>query len=332
MIELGTLETVPVRDIWRDEAKDFTPWLADQGNLDLLGRAVGMKLQFAGMEESVGRYSADLVCELVGGGKAVIENQLKETDHDHLGKLLTYAAHMDAEIVIWVSQSCTDEHRAAVDWLNRRSSRKLGFFAVEIHALRIGHSKPAPRFKVVAGPRDWVKQRGGTDDLPPTESRDPQGFWHGFREFVHGQNSTALKLTKPGGGGRWMVTGRFGISGTHIGAVALREERGLRAELVLDGALSSARYECLLACLERVRSAQRFPEELTWSRERTRVYWTLTTDFDDATQRMKQYRWLFERLEELKRLFAPLLRELNGLGWPAPERPEQLAADHQKRP
>lgn len=144
----------------------------------------------------------------------------------------------------------------------------------------------------------------------------PQGFWPGFREFVQDQSSTTLKLNKPGGGGRWMVAGTFGISGTHIGAVALRQERGLRAEFVLTGGSRAQRYECLVAHRERIRSDQRLPEELTWSRERTRMYWTLTTDVDDETQRMKQYRWLFERLEELKRLFAPRLQEINDVGWP----------------
>ena len=326
MIELDTLEIVPVRDIWQDEAKDFTPWLADQINLDILGRAVGMDLQFSRMEESVGGYSAALVCALDGGGRAVIEGRLKEADHDHLGKLLTYAANMDAMIVIWVFQSCTDEHRATVDWLNRRSSRELGFFAVEIEVLRIGHSKPASRFKVVARPSDGVRQRRIADPTP-TGSQYPQDFWQGFREFVRDQNSTTLKLNKPGGGGQWMVTGRFGISKIHIGAVKLPEERGLRAELVLVGNQRSARYKCLLACRERIRSAQRFPEELTWSRERTRMYWTLTTDFDDETQRMKQYLWLFDRLEELRRLFAPILQELHAQGWPLSKDHDELAPD-----
>ena len=156
--------------------------------------------------------------------------------------------------------------------------------------------------------------------LPPRGSQYPQGFWQGFREFVQDQNSTTLKLNKPGGRGRWMVAGTFGISGTHIGAVRLPKEPGLCAELVLTGRSRAQRYECLLPHRERIRSGQRFPEELTWSRERTRMYWILTTDIDDETQRMKQYRWLFERLEELKRLFAPLLRELNDLGWPVAER------------
>ena len=124
-----------------------------------------------------------------------------------------------------------------------------------------------------------------------------------------------------------MVTGRFGISGIHIGAVGFAENRGLCAELILQGDQSSVRYECLRAYIERIRSDQKFPEELTWSRERTRMYWTLATDFDDEDQRMKQYRWLFERLEELKRLFGPLLGDLHDQGWPVPKGHDEMTSD-----
>ena len=161
-----------------------------------------------------------------------------------------------------------------------------------------------------------------------TGSRYPRGFWEGFGEFVHDQNSTTLKLNKPGPGGRWVVAGKFGIRDNHyplgirnihVGAVKLPERNELHAELVLVGAQRSARYECLRPYIGRIRSAQKFPEGLTWNRERTRMYWTLTTDLDDDNQRLEQYRWLFERLEELRRVFAPFLRELHDQGWPEPK-------------
>ena len=181
-----------------------------------------------------------------------------------------------------------------------------------------------PRTGQQARPRPAGERKSMEDG---TRIEHPQDFWQGFREFVQDQSSTTLTLTKPGGGGRWMVTGRFGISGTHIGAVRFPDNRGLCAELVLQGDQSSARYECLRAYVERIRSDQRFPEELTWSRERTRMYWTLATDFDDENQRMRQYRWLFERLEELQRLFGPLLRELHDHGWPVPKGHDELTSD-----
>ncbi len=163
-------------------------------------------------------------------------------------------------------------------------------------------------------------------------SRYPRGFWEGFGEFVHDRSSTTLKLNKPGQGGKWVVAGKFGIRDNHyplgiktihVGAVMYPDRNELRAELFLGlprAQRSAARYECLRAVSGEIRSAQRFPERLIWDRERPRVYWVLTTDLYDENQRLEQYRWLFERLEELRRLLAPFLRELHAQGWPPPKR------------
>lgn len=162
-------------------------------------------------------------------------------------------------------------------------------------------------------------------------------FWESFREFVRDQNSTTLKLNNPGQGGKWVIAGRFGIRDAHyplgirkihVGAVMLPDRKELRAELFLGGPRdpqSAARYECLRAKSGEIRSAQMFPERLIWNRERPRVYWVLTTDLSDENQRLEQYRWLFERLEGLRRLFAPFLQELHAEGWPPPKRTDPTA-------
>ena len=150
--ELGRIEKVELRDIWPDEARDFTPWLA--GNLDLLGDKLGLKLELAHTEALVGSYYLDILAkETQDGSFVAIENQIEGTDHDHLGKLITYAAGREAEYVVWVARSFKDEHRAAIDWLNSLAPEKVWFYGVEVRAIRIGDSLPAPEFIKVAGPK-----------------------------------------------------------------------------------------------------------------------------------------------------------------------------------
>ncbi len=152
--ELGKLERVEPRTIWPNEANDFTPWLAD--NLDLLGEELGLDLEFDETESSVGDFSVDITAKVSGRNAVVIiENQLAATDHTHLGQLLTYASGKDADIVIWISPEFRDEHRQAIDWLNRRTDDSLEFYGVAINVKKIGKSLPAPKFSTVISPKTW---------------------------------------------------------------------------------------------------------------------------------------------------------------------------------
>ncbi|WP_440100315.1 hypothetical protein [Streptosporangium sp. H16] len=155
MVNLGRLESMPLRSVWPNEARDFTPWLAD--NLDVLGQAVGLALELRHREYAVGRYALDLLLEDAQGRVVVVENQLEQTDHGHLGQLLTYCAGTQAQVVIWIAKSVTEEHAAALEWLNANTVAETGFFAVEVDVLRIGDSAPAPNFKVVVRPNDVIK-------------------------------------------------------------------------------------------------------------------------------------------------------------------------------
>jgi Domain of unknown function (DUF4268) len=144
MPDFGTLRNVDLRQIWSHEASSFTPWLAD--NIEALGEAVGMELELTDTEADVGDFSLDLLAKDLGTGRNVsIENQLTATDHDHLGKLITYASAFDAAAVIWVAQAIRDEHRQALEWLNQRTSEDTHFFGVVIEVFQIDNSKPAPR-------------------------------------------------------------------------------------------------------------------------------------------------------------------------------------------
>ena len=194
---LGRLEPVAVREVWPNEESDFTPWLAEPENLGVLADALGMSLEFVAREEKVGPYSADILCRDPNDQtKVVVENQLGQTDHDHLGKLLTYAAHFNARVLVWVARTFTDQHRAALDWLNEVSETGTRFFGLEIELWKIGDSVPAPKFNVVARPNDWT--RDGVDAAALTDTQRMQlAFWEGFTEFVSRKGTIVKKRNLP---------------------------------------------------------------------------------------------------------------------------------------
>ena len=153
---LGRLERVEPGNVWKSERSDFTPWLAAPENLSRLGDALRLDLEPMAREQPVGPFRADLLCrDAATRSPVVIEAQLGRTDHLHLGQILTYAAGLDAAAVVWLAARFRDEHRAALDWLNRPGSGAARFFGVEIDVWKIGDSPAAPHFNVVAKPGDW---------------------------------------------------------------------------------------------------------------------------------------------------------------------------------
>ena len=148
---IGRIEKVPLREVWKKEAKDFTAWLFE--HLDIIGEELDMDLTPDEKEAKAGSFLADIVAEDASGQKVIIENQLGKTDHDHLGKILTYVSNLDAKIAVWVSSGPRDEHRAAIEWLNETGS-DVQFYLVKIEALRIGNSEPAAYFSIVTGPSE----------------------------------------------------------------------------------------------------------------------------------------------------------------------------------
>lgn len=197
MADLGILERVDLRTVWQNEAFNFTPWLAEAGNLAALSKALNLDLELVGTEVTVGPYAADILCkDTLDGANVLIENQLQKTDHTHLGQILTYAAGLEAKTVIWVASRFTDEHRAALDWLNESTHEGWSFFGLEIELWRIGASPPAPKFNVICRPNDW--SRSVREEAARAENSSPTRvlqlkYWTAYREFMTAKNGWAPK-------------------------------------------------------------------------------------------------------------------------------------------
>lgn len=154
---LGILEEIEdLRKVWPKEASDFTPWLA--ANIGRLSKAVGIDIDIEETESAVGDFNVDIFAvDADTGRKIVIENQLEATDHDHLGKLITYASGKAADLVIWIVKKAREEHRAAIEWLNSHTTDDIGFILCEVKLYHIGDSDIAPAFVVIEQPNDWAK-------------------------------------------------------------------------------------------------------------------------------------------------------------------------------
>lgn len=155
-IKLGRISNVDLRSVWTSEDRHFTPWLAQEENLELLGKAIGIELELEAQEKNVGPFRADILCKnTLDDSWVLIENQIEKTDHTHLGQLLTYASGLHAVTIVWISSRFTQEHRAALDWLNEITDENIRFFGLEVALWQINDSIPAPQFKIISQPNDW---------------------------------------------------------------------------------------------------------------------------------------------------------------------------------
>ena len=214
-IDLGTLKKSNVRRIWPNEASDFTPWLAEDENIALLGEAIGIELEVENTEVAVGPYSADILAkDTATDDYVVIENQLKKTDHDHLGKSITYASALNAKSIVWIASQFTEEHQKALEWLNDITTDEIGFFAIQLEVWKIDDSKPAVKFDVISRPgslkRETVKfsSAGDLTEIKKTQLE----FWTEFRSRLSKSKVfPSMPMPKPQYGYN-LALGRAGIN------------------------------------------------------------------------------------------------------------------------
>lgn len=186
-MNLGKLKELDVRSVWGHEQYDFSKWLASPENIEQLGDVLNLSLVDVETEKFVGAYRCDILCKDEITGKVVlIENQLEQTNHDHLGKIITYASGLDASVVVWIVASAREEHASAIQWLNTHTTDDVSFFLIEVHAYTIGDSVPAPMFKIIEQPNDFVKQvksMSKSQQLSDTQTKRLE-FWNKFNDVL----------------------------------------------------------------------------------------------------------------------------------------------------
>lgn len=228
MKQLGKLEKIEdLRSIWKHEAKDFTPWLAEEENLSMLSEAIGIDIVLEEQESNVGEFSVDIFAtDESTGRKIIIENQLEDTNHDHLGKIITYASGKDAEVIIWIVKRARDEHKQAIEWLNNHTDDKCAFFLIEIELWRIGNSDPAVKFNIVERPNDWAKSMKKSSSLTQGAALRLD-FWQQFIEYNQTNNEVYAKSMPTSDA--WVGKSIKGIPGTSVNLVITKDSCRIEA-------------------------------------------------------------------------------------------------------
>lgn len=234
-MELGKFEKVVITKVWPKEDQHFTPWLANETNISLLGEALNMDFEVQGTEVWVGKYKADIVCKEAGSdGYVIIENQYGKTDPRHLGQIMTYASGLNATTIVWIAEKFEAEHRSAIDWLNSVTNDSVAFFGIEIELFRIGDSKPAPMFNVICSPNEWnksVRRKTETGTLTPTKELQRE-YWQTMKEAIEKMNNIKFKPQKPLP--QHWTNISIGTNGYKICALANSKDNWIGVQLVVN--------------------------------------------------------------------------------------------------
>ena len=299
---LGKLEEIKdLRAVWPHEALDFTPWLSQEDNIAILGDAVDLDITIEETESSVGDFNVDILASETGTErKIIIENQLSDTDHDHLGKLITYASGKSADVVIWVVKHAREEHKAAIAWLNSHTDEELGFFLCEIKLYRIGNSEPAVKFEVIERPNNWTKELRKNESMSRIQQQR-YDYWVAFQEYAF-QNQQFAKLfrqRKPSKD-HWMNFS-IGSSACHISLSQIQKRNELDVELYINE--DKELFDELLQNKETIESDaglvfdwRKLPEK-----KASRIIVVKSgIAFDNQAQWEEQFRWITSTMIKMK--------------------------------
>jgi Domain of unknown function (DUF4268) len=304
MLELGTIKNFPLKDLWSGEATHFTPWLSQ--NLDVLAQKLGMDLELEMVEGSVGDFSADIIArDLSTNRRVVIENQFGNTDHRHLGQLITYSSVLGASVVVWIAEAIRSEHKSAIDFLNQNLKESLRLFALEASLVRIDDSKPAFVLNVVSQPTEAAAVVDGPQPISETRERYRAYFQGLIDELREKHNFTNARAGQPQ---NWYT---FASDNSrvykYVTSFALGDR--VRAEIYLDCG-DKAKNELLFDCLHDQKQIveKEFGSELVWNRLDEKRACRIATYRDggidaDSEQLAEVKRWAIESLLKFKKVF-----------------------------
>jgi len=308
MDTLGKLEEITdLRTVWQNEATEFTPWLAADENISLLADAVDLEIAVEETESNVGDFHVDIFAtDAITSRRIIIENQLEDTNHDHLGKLITYAAGKSAEIIIWIVKHAREEHRAAVEWLNNNTDERIGFFLCEIKLYRIGDSAPAVKFDVIEKPNDWTKELRKVESVSETQ-QERYNYWVAFQDYAFQKKLFAknFKRRKPSTD-NWFDFS-IGSSACVIRLTQIRQRNELGAELYIHN--SKDLFRALHAHKDAIESESglTFDWRELPDKKASRIVISKQVSFDDESARAEQFDWLIDVMLKLKKTFSRYL-------------------------
>ncbi len=309
-MKLAQLKQIDLRKVWQHEALQFTKWLAKNENLSLLSDEIGIEISLIQTEASVGKFFVDILAEEENTGrKIVIENQLESTNHDHLGKLITYASGFDAEIIIWIVKDVRDEHKQAIDWLNEHSDENANFFAIKMEVWQIGDSPYAPKFQVISQPNDWAKAvKKGTSESGLSDVKLMQlEFWTDFRKFGR-ENNSKLRFRKPFPQHWYDVT--IGIPKSYLSLVVDTRNNQMRCEFYIPD--DKELYKGLETFADEITSELEC--DLEWmfleGRKASRIRTVAKADISNSDKWEEYFAWLLSKSNDFQRVFTKYHKKL----------------------
>lgn len=180
-MKLVKQKQISPRKMWPNEQFDFTPWLVE--HIEELSETIGLDLEVIGREVSVGPYSADILAkDNDSNNYVVIENQLEKTNHDHLGKSITYASALNAKTIVWIATDFTEEHKKAFDWLNDNTNEDLAFWAIQLELWQVGEDTASMRFNIVCRPNSDIKTIKNKSNAESETTKTQLAYWTKFRD------------------------------------------------------------------------------------------------------------------------------------------------------
>lgn len=307
-MKLGKLKEVDIRKVWAHEQYDFSKWLASEENIQELGNTLNLSLTDIETEKFVGNYRCDILCrDELTGKNVLIENQLESTNHDHLGKIITYASGLDAAVVVWIVATARDEHASAIEWLNKHTDDSVSFFLLEIHAFTIGNSEPAPQFRIVEQPNDFAKtakELSQTGKLNDSEVYRLE-FWNKFNDVLEsrGKPFNKHKATTD----HW-YTIAVGSSQCYISIDLVNKEHFIRVGFWISD--NKSYYDFLFEHKDEVESVAGFP--LEWSRLDNKKASGIFTkipglDFEKQNNYQELMNKTIDTVLVLKKAFSPFI-------------------------
>lgn len=262
-MELGRLKEVELRDLWKHEQYDFSEWLAKPENIEYLNDILGLSLTDIEKEASVGTYRCDIFAkDETSGTRVIIENQLETSNHDHLGKIITYASGLDATIIVWIVEEAREEHCSAIEWLNNNTVEEIGFFLIELHAYKIGNSAAAPMFKVIERPNDFIKTSKSANAGDKKEYRrntERKEFWVKLNEILV-ERGKPFNLRKPTTDHWYDIA--IGTSEAHIAINLVNKDNIIVVELYIQN--NKALFDQLFASKSEIEDELKM--EFVWDR------------------------------------------------------------------